>query len=118
MASKDTYSASVPKEIEKANEFVDWYDNHMDGSYRSRVDAMEAAILENGAITNVKDLGNGLYEKKWNNGLRVYFSAVVKNGNKTLLIIGGNKNNQDSDIAEARKTLARHKVVSEVKKIK
>lgn len=44
------------------------------------------------------------YEFKWNSGLRVYYSFIEDiNGQLMLLLLGGNKNSQQSDITEAKR---------------
>ncbi len=50
---------------------------------------------------DVKSLRCGLSELRWKNGMRVYFA----NGEhrKVLILLGGLKNGQKSDIKEARR---------------
>jgi putative addiction module killer protein len=68
-----------------------------------------AIIEEHGHFGNVKDLGDFLSELKWSNGRRVYYSIVEDDsGDLTLLVLGGNKNGQDSDIKKARKILKKY----------
>ncbi len=58
-----------------------------------------------GLLVNCKtlDLEWSLYEFKWQNGFRVYFSFLKDSeGRFLLLLIGGNKTSQDKDIAEAK----------------
>ncbi len=52
-------------------------------------------------------LGDGLFELKWKNGLRVYFGYVEMNGRAALVLLGGEKHGQNRDIAKARGILAR-----------
>jgi len=55
---------------------------------------------------DAKHLGEGLSELRWKNGLRVYFARV---GQRVVLLIhGGGKNAQKSDIKKARVLLERH----------
>lgn len=44
-----------------------------------------------------------VWELKWENGRRVYYSYVLES--KILLLLGGNKNGQDYDIKQAKKIL-------------
>lgn len=55
---------------------------------------------------DVKHLGEGLSELRWKNGLRVYFARI---GNRiVLLLYGGGKNDQKSDIKKAKILLVRY----------
>lgn len=57
----------------------------------------------------MKDLGDFLSELKWVNGRRVYYAIMEDDsGELTLVILGGNKNGQDSDIKKARKILKKY----------
>jgi putative addiction module killer protein len=54
-----------------------------------------------GNLGDYKSLGDGLYELRFNEGIRVYFSQI----GQTLLLTGGNKNtkrDQSADIEKAR----------------
>jgi putative addiction module killer protein len=54
-----------------------------------------------------RSLDDGLYELKWKNGRRVYFSFVKDTEEKTVLVIlGGNKSGQSKDIRKAKKILS------------
>ena len=66
-------------------------------------------IEENDHFGVFKNLDNFLAELKWGNGRRVYYSIMEDDtGELTLLILGGNKNGQDSDIKKASKILKRY----------
>ncbi|GEM_PF-6057734 len=80
VASDDSFTANVSTEIIEDPSFVEWLDN-IDGSLLLRVEAAILKIKSIGVITSAKDLKNGLFEKKWNNGLRLYF-AVIKSDEK------------------------------------
>jgi hypothetical protein len=77
MVGNDTFTAVVPREIEEDTAFLNWIDA-VDGSQLLRIEAAREKIINEGLVTNVKDLKDGLYEKKWNNGLRLYFSVIEK----------------------------------------
>lgn len=47
-----------------------------------------------------------VWELKWKNGRRVYYTTVYQY--KILLLLGGNKNGQDRDIQTAKKIYARY----------
>lgn len=57
-------------------------------------------------LGDAKHLGDGLAELRWMNGLRVYFARVGQQ--VVLLIHGGGKNAQKSDIKKARAILERY----------
>jgi putative addiction module killer protein len=53
-----------------------------------------------------KYLGKSLFELRWKNGLRVYYSIVKdEEGNVIILLLGGGKSTQARDIKRARKIL-------------
>lgn len=79
MSFKDTFTAEVPTEVIEDAAYTEW-ESDLDGSLLPRVLAARDMIESEGIVTNVKDLGDGLYEKKWNNGLRLYFAVVEFSG--------------------------------------
>lgn len=111
MSSKDTFTAEVPKVIKEDDCYTDWEEN-LDGSLLPKVVAAREKITSDGIITSAKDLGDGLYEKKWNSGLRLYFAVVVESdGNKTLLLLGSGKGrDQDKAIQQSRENLKNYTV--------
>lgn len=90
MSAKDTFTAEVPQEIMQHPNFEKWR-SYLDGSQDVKVEAVTEKIKEFGLITNVKSLGDGLYEIKWKSGLRIYFAIVLSEGQKTLLLLGSGK---------------------------
>ncbi len=55
---------------------------------------------------DAKNLGEGLAELRWKNGLRVYFARI---GQRIVLLLhGGGKNDQKSDIKKARVLVDRY----------
>lgn len=113
MASNDTFTAEVPKEIEVDPAFTEW-ENDTDGSLLLKVEAAREKIKNEGVVTSTKDLTEGLYEKKWKSGLRLYFAIVDKKGKKTLLLLGSGKGkDQDKAIKKAREILKGYAVIKE-----
>lgn len=55
---------------------------------------------------NHKNLGNFLWELKFNNGNRIYYTVIKKDNELVFLILGGNKNGQQKDIDKAKKVAA------------
>lgn len=110
VSSRDTFTAEVPKDIEEASEFLSWEED-ADGSQFEKVEAAKEKIKSEGVITSAKSLDEGLFEKKWTSGLRLYFAIVEMSGRKTLLILGSGKGSeQNKAIKEARKILKGYKV--------
>lgn len=112
MASDDTFTAGVPKEIFEDPAFTEWEDD-ADGNLLQRVEAAKTKITSEGVITSAKDLKDGLYEKKWTSGLRLYFAVVEKDGKKTLLLLGSGKGDQQKAIDRSREILQKYKVIKE-----
>ena len=93
--------------IRAAVEFREWaasLSEILRGLVNDRLDR----IRHNGHFGDAKGLGEGLFELRWKNGLRVYFSYVVDmNGRAILMLLGGDKDGQNRDIRKARNILAR-----------
>lgn len=110
MSSRDSFTAAVPKEIEEDPAFYDW-EAGLDGSLYIKVEAAREKIKSFGIITGVKYLGDGLYEKKWNSGLRLYFAVIEKEGRRTLLLLGSGKGrDQDRAIKQAKIKLSSYTI--------
>lgn len=110
MSSRDTFTALVPKEIIESGGYPKW-ENELDGSLLVRIQAARDTIESLGIITNVRSLGDGLFEKKWQSGLRIYFAVVEDSGRKTLLLLGSGKGSeQEKTIAASKRALLKYKV--------
>ena len=107
----DTFTAEVPKEIEEHSDYLDWMEN-LDGTQEIKVMAALEKIESEGLITSVKKLDEGLFEKKWNSGLRLYFSVIERaDKTKTLLLLGSGKGReQNKAINRAKESLKNYKV--------
>ncbi len=68
---------------------------------RVRIAARLKALVE-GGFGNSRSLGAGLFELKWRNGMRVYFSRKRVAGVDVFVLWGGFKGSQDADISKAR----------------
>lgn len=114
VVSKDTFTAEVPKEILEHEYFKRWIDR-IDNAQLERIEAFKEIISKDGLVTNVKSLKDGLFERKWVNGLRVYFAIIVgENGRKTLLLLGSGKGKEQSRaILIAKTILNKYRVVKE-----
>lgn len=86
-------------QVIRAPEFENWL-----SSESAKVQALvESRVFR---IEHYDHLGDGLSELRWKNGLRVYFARV---GQRVVLLIhGGGKNAQKSEIKKARALLERY----------
>lgn len=94
--------------LKRTPEYIDWYESQRPKE-KAQIAKRLANIEDHGHFGTVKDLGDFLAELKWANGRRIYYSVMEDElGDLTLLILGGNKNGQDSDIKKARKVLKKY----------
>ena len=81
--------------------YLDWY-NSLDKGLRLIVDKRLSKV-ERGLYGTNRRLSAELYELKFDNGLRIYYTEI---GNTiVLLFTGGNKSKQSKDIETATKYL-------------
>lgn len=62
-------------------------------------------IEEEGHFGHHKHLEKNLWELKFNDGRRIYYTIIP--AEKIILLLGGNKNGQDKDIQKASKILSK-----------
>lgn len=94
--------------LKRTSEYIGWYEPQRPKE-KAQIAERLATIEEHGHFGTIKDLGDFLSELKWVNGRRVCCSVMEDDsGELTLLILGGNKNGQDSDIKKARKILKKY----------
>ena len=81
--------------------FREWILRKLDGDVRNRINARIRRIEENGNYGDCEPVGSGVYELKLDTGpgYRVYFGI---DGDQIILLGGGAKNTQDSDIRKAQ----------------
>ncbi|MGE3609608.1 MAG: hypothetical protein AB7I27_08480 [Bacteriovoracaceae bacterium] len=90
--------------VQRSKKYKAWYKSLTDKE-KGIVDTRVDAYIEHGNLIKSKSLdpSYGLYEFKWDSGLRVYYSFIEdSNGQLMLLLLGGNKNSQQGDITEAK----------------
>lgn len=95
--------------VQRSKKYKAWYKS-LTTKEKGIVDTRVDTYLEHGQLIKSKclDASYALYEFKWDSGLRVYYSFIEdSNGQLMLLLIGGNKNSQHSDIAEAKNIVLR-----------
>ena len=81
--------------------YLEWY-NSLDKGLRLIVDKRLSKV-ERGLYGNNKRLSEELYELKFDNGLRIYYTE--KENMIVILLTGGNKSKQSKDIEIATKYL-------------
>ena len=79
--------------------YLEWY-NSLDKSLKLLVDKRLSKV-ERGLYGNNKRLSEQLYELKFDNGLRIYYTE--KGNTIIILLTGGNKSKQSKDIEQAQK---------------
>jgi len=85
--------------IIQTEEFKDWLDEQR-SFIRLRILLRMDKLEYEEHFGDFKYLGAKLFELRWRNGFRIYFSRI---GDNTLLfLIGGNKNEQKKNIKKAR----------------
>lgn len=106
--------------VNRSKSYKSWHKSLIEKEKRIVDTRVDKYRLQNELI-NYKSLDPeyGLFEFKWDSGLRVYFSIIEdKDGKLMLLLLGGNKNSQDSDITEAKNIVSKavNKIVAKKKK--
>ena len=86
----ETLSGKIP--------YVDWYSS-LDKSLRLIVDKRLSKV-ERGLFGDYKRLSEKLYELKFVNGIRIYFTEI--DDKIIILFTGGNKSKQNKDIKLAQ----------------
>ena len=81
--------------------YLEWY-NSLDKSLRLVVDKRLSKV-ERDLYGKIRRLSEELYELKFDNGLRIYYTEI--NNTIVLLFTGGNKSKQSKDIEIATKYL-------------
>lgn len=82
------------------DEFDEW---RSEQPARSRIQIADRLdrIKDEGYFGDHKWLRDNIWELRWKNGRRIYYSLI--HSEQVLLLIGGNKNGQTKDINKAEK---------------
>jgi putative addiction module killer protein len=91
--------------IERTPEFKSWFDKHTEKG-KAQIDVRLKNIELFSYYCDHKSLGEDLFELRWKNGRRVYYTLVMQDF-LTLVLLGGLKNAPKKHIETARKILIR-----------
>jgi len=84
-------------------EYQEWFEEESAKS-KLQIQARLSRIRNDGHFGTVRHLHDQLWELKFNDGRRVYYSILPEKN--VILLLGGNKNGQKKDITKAKKILA------------
>lgn len=82
------------------NEFGEWLEEEPAKS-RIQIAKWIDNIKEEGHFGDHKQVRDCVWELRWDNGRRIYYSLIP--ARQVLLLLGGNKNGQSKDINQAEK---------------
>ncbi len=93
------------KTLDNKIPYLEWYKS-LDKSLRLIIDKRLSKV-ERGLFGKNRQLSDELFELKFDNGLRIYYTEA--NNTIVLLFTGGNKSKQSKDIELAEKYLKEYK---------
>ena len=89
--------------VEKHHLFNQWYER-LSVRDKGLVSSRIFRIEENDYLGDYKYIGGDVFELRWKNGLRIYFSSRTDNEGKIIfLLLGGTKHGQNRDIQKAKR---------------
>ncbi len=86
-------------------EYDEWFEGETRKSQVQIADRLSKIETE-GHFGVHKNLDDAVSELKWGGGRRVYYALIPEKN--IILLLGGNKNGQDKDIAKAKKIRKRY----------
>lgn len=92
--------------IYKMPKYEEWFQTQTEKS-KLQIENRLNRIKHDGHFGHIRDLGDGLCELKFNDGRRIYYTIIPVNN--IILLIGGCKNGQDSDIRKAKNIIEKAK---------
>jgi len=93
--------------IYSMTQYDEWYETQT-GKSKFQIEKRLDKIKTYGHFGHIRDdIGDGLAELKFNDGRRIYYTIIPENN--VILLLGGNKNGQDSDIRKAKSIIAKAK---------
>jgi len=87
-------------DIKQSQEFSKWFSKVKDKSVRIKI-LVRLARVENGNFGDYKNISQNLFELRFHfgPGYRIYYT--IENDIVVLLLVGGDKSNQNKDIKKA-----------------
>ena len=82
------------------DDFIDWLDEEP-AKARVQIAKRLDNIQEEGHFGDHKQVRDHVWELRWDNGRRIYYSLIPVS--QVLILLGGNKNGQTKDINQAEK---------------
>lgn len=86
----------------KLKDYSIWYESQT-SKIRAQIDGWLEKIRDFGHYGHVRRLSSVLFEIKFNNRNRIYYTEKIIDGKVLILILGGNKNGQYKDIKKTKK---------------
>ena len=89
-------------------EYSKWFDKVKDGKAKARIDVRVRRIAAQDHFGDFKPVGDGICELRidYGPGYRIYY--IQRGEEIVLLLIGGDKSTQQSDIKKAKQILANY----------
>ena len=87
-------------------QYEEWFETQTDKS-KVQIEKRLDKIKEVGHFGRIRDLEDDLIELKFNDGRRIYYTIIPVNN--VILLLGGSKNGQNSDICKAKNSIAKAK---------
>jgi putative addiction module killer protein len=88
--------------IKRLPGYESWY-AEQPAKFQAQVEKRLGNVELHGHFGHMRNLGGGVAEIKFNNGARIYFART--GAAEITLLLGGTKNGQDKDIADAKKLI-------------
>jgi len=105
--SEEIYEIEIYQDKKGRRPFAQWLDSLTDAKARAKIKVCLARIRL-GNLGDWKSLRGGLYEIRVDEGpgYQLYF---IQEPNKKIVLLGGNKKTQTSDISKAREYLKKYR---------
>jgi putative addiction module killer protein len=88
-------------EIDFSEDFLEWFEKQS-AKIRSQIAERFLRIKSDRHFGIYKKLSPFLWELKFNNGNRIYYTLIFVKNEVMVVILGGNKNGQSKDIKKAQ----------------
>ena len=94
--------------IVETTEYSKWFDKLKDGTAKAKIDVRVRRIAAQDHFGDFKPVGDGICELRidYGPGYRIYYTQ--RGEEIVLLLIGGDKSTQQSDIKKAKQILANY----------